>query len=192
MLNCKARSSLEGIQNILSIKASMNTGLSDKLKIEFPGVIRQNRPEVSIQSIPDPNWLAGFVDGEGYFYVRSLQNKNYTTGFSISLVFSITQHVRDEVLLTKMIEYLGCGIIEKGSTRPDEVNFVVRKFSYVIEKVIPFFQRFPLQGIKYYDYKDFCEAADIIKVKGHLTIEGIKKINSLKSGMNRSRELKEL
>jgi hypothetical protein len=129
------------------------------------------------------------VDGEGFFYVKSLKNKNYSTGFSVSMVFSISQHVRDEALLTKFIDYLGCGRIERVSTRPDGVNFSVSKFSDIKEKVIPFFapQNCPLQGIKYMDYLDFVKVVNIIEVKGHLTSEGVNKINSLKSGMNSSR-----
>lgn len=34
------------------------------------------------------------------------------------------------------------------------------------------------------DNLDFVKVANIIEVKGHLTLEGISKINSLKSGMN--------
>jgi len=47
------------------------------------------------------------------------------------MVFSISQHVRDEALLTKFIDYLGCGRIERASTRPDIVNFSVSKFSNI-------------------------------------------------------------
>ena len=49
------------------------------------------------------------------------------------ITFSISQHVRDELLLIKFIEYLGCGNIEKVSTRPSGVNFVVYKFSDIFE-----------------------------------------------------------
>jgi hypothetical protein len=105
------------------------------------------------------------------------------------LVFSITQHARDEVLLTKFIDLLGCGKIEKSLSRPDAVNYRVNKFSDIKDKIIPFFQKYPLQGIKLRDYLDFVKASDIIAVKDHLTPEGIKKINSLRSGMNKSREI---
>lgn len=87
---------------------------------------------------------------------------------------------------------MGCGRIEKASTRPDEVNFVVSKFSDIKEKIIPFFQTKLLEGIKNRDLLDFVEVANIIEAKGHLTIEGVNKINSLKSGMNSSRVINKL
>ena len=34
---------------------------------------------------------------------------------------------------------------------------------------------------------DFGRASDIIKAKGHLTLEGLKEISELKGGMNRKR-----
>lgn len=103
------------------------------------------------------------------------------------MTFSISQHVRDEVLLTKFIDYLGCGSIEKVSTRPNEVTFVVYKFTLILGNIIPFFLSYPLQGIKSRDYQDFCKIAKIMEDKSHLTPEGLKKIKSLKSGMNTGR-----
>jgi hypothetical protein len=166
----------------------MNSGLSETLKIHFPTLIPVFRPVVSWEGIPDPFWLTGFADGESCFYVKiSKKSKGYSSGVQVMITFSISQHVRDELLLIKFIEYLGCGNIEKVSTRPSGVNFVVYKFSDIFEKIIPFFQSYPLQGIKYMDYWDFCEVANIMKDKGHLTDEGVRRIKSLKSGMNTGR-----
>jgi hypothetical protein len=61
LFNCKARSSIEGIQKIISLKASMNKGLSDTFKIHFSTVIPVPRPIVSFEGIQNPNWLTGFV-----------------------------------------------------------------------------------------------------------------------------------
>lgn len=190
LLNGKARSSIEGIKNIVSIRASMNNGLTDTLKINFPNITPAPRPIVSFDGIPDSNWFAGFVDGEGYFYVKSIQNSKYSSGYSVSLVFSVSQHVRDEGLLTKFIEYLGCGRIERASARPDGVNFAVSKFNDIKDKIIPLFLNHPLQGVKYWDFCDFSEVVNIMETKGHFTPEGLKRINSLKSGMNNHRENK--
>jgi hypothetical protein len=55
LLNLKAKSSIEGIRKILSLKASMNSGLSETLKIQFPTILPEPRPLVCFQGIPDPN-----------------------------------------------------------------------------------------------------------------------------------------
>lgn len=188
LLNLKAHSEIEGIREILSLKASMNRGvLSDLLRNNFPDVLPVPRLAVRFEGIQDPNWLAGFVDGEGLFHVGVSKSRNTVSGFSVSIEFSVSQHVRDELLLSKFAEYLDCGNISKTTARPDSITFIVRKFNDIKEKVIPFFQRFPLQGIKAMDYQDFCAISKIMEDKSHLTPEGLKKLKSLKSGMNKGR-----
>jgi hypothetical protein len=104
------------------------------------------------------------------------------------MILSIPRQAGDELLLTKFIDYLGCGRIEKVYTEPNKVTFVVGKFRDIKGKIIPLFQSNPLQGIKNMDFIDFCEIAKIKDNKDHLTLEGIKKIKSLKSGMNVGRK----
>lgn len=45
---------LKGFQEIVNIRASLNLGLSDKLKAYFPETLPVVRPEFNIKSIPDP------------------------------------------------------------------------------------------------------------------------------------------
>ena len=190
LLNKGVQSDIEGIHKILSFKASMNKGLSDELKFKFPTVIGVPRTEVNFKYILNekPFWLTGFVDGEGCFYVKITKART-VTGYQISLSFSISQHIRDELLLTRLIDNLGCGKIEKVTTRPNAITFVVYKFSDINNKIIPFFKKYPLQGIKSMDYNDFCKIAKIMEDKSHLTPKGLKRIKSLKSGLNKGRIL---
>jgi hypothetical protein len=190
LLDLKVQSNIEGIYKIMGIKASLNTGLSDKLKNSFPASLINPvyRPLIDFEGDFHPNWLTGFTDGEGCFYVNTKKAKTLT-GYQIIMTFLITQHVRDERLLTKIIDYLECGSIEKVLTRPAAVTFVVYKFTNIKDKIIPFFCKYPLQGVKSLDFNDFCKIANMMMTKEHLTLEGVKKIKSLKSGMNSSRIL---
>jgi len=45
----------EGLAKIVGIKASMNLGLSEKLKVAFPFITPVQRPKVEDQKIEDPN-----------------------------------------------------------------------------------------------------------------------------------------
>jgi hypothetical protein len=45
-----------------------------------------------------------------------------------------------------------------------------------------------LQGSKFMNFQDFNEVVKIMKVKGHLTKEGLEKIKGIKAGMNTSRK----
>ena len=77
---------------------------------------------------------------------------------------STSHKVRDELLLTKFIDSLGCGRIDKVSNR-QEVRFIVSKVGYILGNIIPFFQSYPLHGIKSMDYQDFCEIAKTMEDK---------------------------
>jgi hypothetical protein len=45
----------EGLTKILSIKASINLGLSEVLKAAFPNIIPNVRPAIEFLGIPDPH-----------------------------------------------------------------------------------------------------------------------------------------
>ena len=53
--------------------------------------------------IPDTQWISGFTAGEGNFSV------SLDKGIFKSLLFKITQHEKDEVLLTAIKDYFNCG-----------------------------------------------------------------------------------
>ena len=55
---------MEGLNKIVNIKASLNLGLSDIVKSSFKDIVPVDRPVISTESIPDPNWVTGFVVGE--------------------------------------------------------------------------------------------------------------------------------
>ena len=44
----------EGFMKIIAIKASMNRGLSEKLKLNFPDVVLVERPKVNTPKTIDP------------------------------------------------------------------------------------------------------------------------------------------
>ena len=52
-------------------------------------------------------------------------------------------------------------------------------------KILPFFIRYPLVGVKSENWSDFGKAAAIIKTKAHLTEGGVNEIIEIKSGMNK-------
>lgn len=72
LINNKAHLTIEGLNQIVNIKASMNLGLSDKLKSEFPRYRAVERPVINCDNIIiNPSWLSGFVSAEGNFDVRT-------------------------------------------------------------------------------------------------------------------------
>ncbi len=163
----------------------MNWGLSDKLKEAFPKIIPVQRPLVKQPSNFDPYWLAGFVSGEGSFYIN-LYKASTKLGFSACLVFQITQYSRDVELMRSLISFFDWGRYAF-CTNKDYGDFLVTVFSDINDKIIPFFRKYKIAGVKEIDFVYFCRASDIIKAKGHLTPEGLKEISEIRGGMNRKR-----
>ena len=67
------------------------------------------------------------------------------------------------------------------------VELIVTKFSDINTKIIPFFEKYPLLGDKAKDFNDFKEIAKIMSNKGHLTLEGVSEITTIKPTMNKGR-----
>lgn len=185
MMSKKEHLTHTGLQEIINLRASLNWGLSDELKAAFPNTKPVTRPEVVLQKIKDPNWLAGFTSGEGCFNVSSFNSSSNKS--SVRLIFKITQHSRDAQLIENLVEDLDCGAYYPYGDR-EASDFVVQKFSDIHEKIIPFFNKYPILGVKALDFADFCKVAEIMKVKGHLTESGLDEIRKIKVGMNRGRE----
>jgi hypothetical protein len=111
------------------------------------------------------------------------KSKLYSTGFQVYLTFVITQHIRDGLLMNGLIDYFGFGRLRRIR---DVYEFQVSKFSD-IEKIIAFFEKYPILGEKAKDFSDFCIVAGLMKNKEHLTAKGVAKIQKIKEGMNRGR-----
>ena len=116
--------------------------------------------------------------------IMIMNSSTHRLGFQVLLRFMIIQHSRDDQLIRSLVDYLGCGNVYRYK---DVVEFRITKFDDLNDKVIPFFSKFPIQGVKGLDFIDFCKAVKIINKKDHLTKDGLEKILILKQGMNRGR-----
>ncbi|KAG0632533.1 LAGLIDADG endonuclease [Tuber brumale] len=121
--------------------------------------------------------------------VRDVFTKSKTHKFlyQIQLNFRITQHSRDIVLINSLTKYLNCGMVYFNPKR-SIVSFNVYKLEDILNIIIPFFEKYPLQGLKSSDFFDFCKIALLMKDKAHLTEEGLAQIREIKAGMNTGRK----
>ena len=86
--------------------------------------------------------------------------------------------------MKSFIDYFICGSISKNSTW---IDYTVVKQEDLIFKIIPFFDKYKIVGVKLQDYIDFKKVAELIRTKDHLTTSGLKKIKEIKEGMNKGR-----
>jgi hypothetical protein len=186
IIKCKEHNSFNGLQKIINLKASLNLGLTNSLKSSFPNTVAVPRPKVSFNGIPDPNWLTGFTEGEACFFISIYKSLKSKLGLAVQLVFKITQHSRDVELLKGIEKFFACGRVEKRST--NACDFTVNSLKDFEKKIVPFFLKYPLQGSKLSNFKDFNKVIHIMKVKGHLKKEGLETIKNIKIGMNTGRK----
>jgi hypothetical protein len=184
MMGNKEHITLEGFRGIVAIRCSLNKGLSEKLKQNFPDIVPVPRPVVQPSTIFHSHWIAGFASGDGCFYV-SLFKSPTKLGESVRLMFTITQHSRDEQLMKSLVDYLGFGRYVARNGEHGEL--LVTDIEAVTNKVIPLFSKYPIVGIKSQDFQDFKQVALLIKNKDHLTIKGLEKIRNIKAEMNKGR-----
>lgn len=181
-MNIKGHLTPTGLQEIFNIKACMNKGLSgmsSELKEAF-NVVNILRPRIELSVIQDPNWLAGFTSAEGCFHIKQRKGKQLGNKI-VELIFTISQHSRDRNLIESLVDYLGCG---RFSVSKEAAYYTCSRFSDISEKIIPFFNNYPILGVKSDDFKDLCKTCEIVKSRGHLTDEGFNQIGEIKRGMN--------
>lgn len=157
LLSESAHLNKAGLEQIVNIKSSLNKGNSEFVKSNFNlGIKPVPRDKIETTEIVNPYWIAGFVSGEGNFdagirkaTAAPLRKER------VYLRFRLTQNDRDVKLMELIINYLGTGRIDRDNRKGNStVNIVVGNFSDITEKIIPFFDRYPILGVKKLDYLD--------------------------------------
>ena len=186
LINKNEHLNKNGVIKIINLKAVLNKGLSDKLKINFPGIINTEKSKVDTPINIDHNWIAGFFSGEGCFSIYIYKSDNHKIGYGVTLQILLSQHYKDVLLMNNIKNVLSCGFTIKYPKR-NAIVLKISKFEDVYYKIIPIFNKHQIIGIKSLDYLDFCLAAELINKKAHLTLEGIEEIRKIKSRMNKNR-----
>ena len=66
-------------------------------------------------------------------------------GEVVKLEFKLTQHERDELLMKNLINLFECGGVFRDRIA---FNFRVTKLDDIVNKIIPFFKKHPIRGVK--------------------------------------------
>lgn len=136
------------------------------------------------------DYVVGLTDGEGCFYVNVWKSSSYRIGYNIQLQFHIKMQEKDKPLLDKVKNTFKCGNVyfqkEKRANHCQCYRYTVYSYQDILKIVIPFFNKYPLQSVsKKENFKLFCQIANIVKSRGHLTKRGLKRIKTLKLRMNK-------
>jgi hypothetical protein len=111
----------------------------------------------------------------------------------VQLRYAINLHIREKDVIVGLFKYLNKYKNLKEETTKyiyytkTSVAIQIVNFSYIINVIIPFFDKYFLQGQKRLDYNDFKKVSKILLKKEHLNEEGYNEILRIKEGMNLKR-----
>ena len=133
----------------------------------------------------EAQWIVGFVDGEGCFYVGINKHSDMKASYQVLPEFTVVQHKQDVQVLHALKAYFGCGVVR--SNHGDRMAYRVRSQKHLLERIIPFFEKHQLKTKKGLDFRKFRKILLMMEAGEHLKVEGIEKIRKITSEMNRSR-----
>lgn len=103
-------------------------------------------------------------------------------GYSLSLSFSVSQHIRDKELLERLARYFNCGKIRAANNR-NSAEWIVTKLQDLHLIILPFLNKYQLSGVKVSDLERFKKVISLMINKVHLTKEGFVQFKAIKDQM---------
>ena len=139
--------------------------------------------------IINPNWVSGFVDGEGTFYVGFNKQPEMVLGIQVLPEFRVVQHQRDIKLLHALKDFFKAGVVRRN--HEDRYELRIRNLQHLQEIIIPFFDQYPLLTQKKFDFIKFKKIISILTA-GKIDKEKILEMIEISSLMNRKNKVKTL
>ena len=131
----------------------------------------------------NPDWVVGFVDGEGCFVVGIYSHPEMTAGYQVLPEFRVVQHERDIQVLYALKRFFRCGVVRRNGE--GRYEFRIRRLS-CLQEVVKFFERHPLKTRKNVDFRKFARIVRWMAEGRHLTTEGLIDILEIAVTMNRA------
>jgi LAGLIDADG endonuclease len=145
----------------------------------------ENPQRLYVQPHPgrlEAQWVVGFVDGEGCFFVGINPHPETASGFQVLPEFTVVQHQRDIQLLHALKQFFGCGVVR--TNHLERMAYRVRSLDHLNEKIVPFFEEHLLKSKKRIDFVKFRRVLLMMTRKEHLTSAGIEEIRAIAKTMN--------
>ena len=131
----------------------------------------------------NPDWIAGFVDGEGCFHVCISKHPELRFNHQILPELTVVQHKRDIDLLYEIRSVMNCGVVRRNHGERD--CWRVRSLKNLADVIVPFFEKHKLRSKKAIEFQKFAKVVKMMVEKQHLTKEGFQKISKIAAEMNR-------
>lgn len=185
----------KGLKRIMALSGSSNRGYSKRVKEAFPNLEPAEKLIYEFKQISDPNWLSGFVSGDGSFNITITEGST-KIGERVRIRFEIGLHKKETELIIGIAKYLDLLIPSLKGDKEIPYKYIgyinnktaiqldISNNSIVIDKIIPFFEKYPILGAKSLDFLAFKTVSNLMKNEEHLTNEGLNKIKAIQNTMN--------
>ncbi len=130
-----------------------------------------------------PDWIVGFIDGEGCFHVGISRHPEVRFGYQILPELTVVQHQRDIDLLHRLRSAMKCGVVRRN--HGDRYCWRVRNLKNLAEVIVPFFEKHPLHSKKAIEFHQFARVVRKMIKGDHLTEAGFAEICHIAETMNR-------
>jgi len=138
----------------------------------------------------NPNYIVGFVDGEGCFCVSVSKHKTLKRRVEVRPEFEIELIADDLPILERIQNTLGCGNIYRLDYKrygwSPHVKYKVSSIKELKRKIVPFFKKYPPQAKKAQNFEIFSQIVDMVSKKQHLDYGGFQKILKLRDKMRQT------
>lgn len=198
LMQNQAHLSKIGVDEIISIKRGMNKG---RRTVAVSAILQKNLnikskiPSYQINKVRyytslvvnqtevlgmNPWFITGFSDGEACFSVNIYKSKKHILGWGSRASFEIGLNNKDLFILNHIKSYFGIGncILKADGSCVYYVQSIKD-----LAVIINHFDKYPLITQKRADYLLFKMAVNLIKNKEHLTMEGLRKIVSIRASI---------
>jgi hypothetical protein len=164
-----------------TIRRKSRNGDPQRLYAEYPE-FRERSKVMKLSS----DWVVGFTDGEGCFYVGFLKHPEMSVGYQVLPEFRVVQHKRDIQVLYALKSFFKGGVVRQNHEERYELR--IRKLES-LKEVVAFFEKHPLKTKKKVDFERFAYIIRLMSEGRHLTKEGLMRIIDVSLKMNRENKV---
>lgn len=161
--------------------------LIDFLNRRFPGlnIAKQDLDQTPLSS---NSWLSGFIDSDGYFFVR-LNKKSVQCGFELVQACISKKGYNKRQIMNLIGEFLQTEVKEISKAYCKSKNqYVVNITKLESNKILySYLSAYPLFSSKFLNSQDCLRVIKLIEEKKHKTEAGKTIINEIKNSMNNRR-----
>ena len=144
-----------------------------------------NKGNLNKDGVLNPYWIAGFVDGEGTFFISIYDSPKFKIGKQVRIGFKVTQGIKNVQVLYKLKLFFGVGSVKP--QRIDVYEYRVNDLQHLVGIILPFFLKHPMYTTTKFDFLRVLYVSKLMLRKELLTLEGLEKIQKIRHKMNLSR-----